>query len=326
MKILIYGSGVIGTSYAWLLSEAGFDISLLVRKIRYVRYSHSGVMVNCTDLRAKGEGFDQTVFRPKTVDKLEPSAAYDLIIVAVRHTQLNDVIPHLSKFSGNAHLLFMGHSYEALPLISKHLPKGRYLFGFPEIIGGGQTDNGISVVIFDKGHTWLGEPDGKTSARLKEVMRIFKEAGLSPAVHRNILGFLQLHSVWPVVLAGAATKASGMRQLSGNTRLIKQLRGAAREGMQLRKTRGVSVLMDHPWCMVSLPGFLSVWMIRRWARRREVQEAWEGFFRHCGDEITKQFRDIRKEGQEKSKPMPYWLSLEKHLETRFGVAPAERKA
>jgi 2-dehydropantoate 2-reductase len=32
MKILVLGAGVIGTTYAWQLSKAGHEVTLLVRK------------------------------------------------------------------------------------------------------------------------------------------------------------------------------------------------------------------------------------------------------------------------------------------------------
>jgi len=32
VKILIYGAGVIGTSYGWQLAEAGQDVTFLVRQ------------------------------------------------------------------------------------------------------------------------------------------------------------------------------------------------------------------------------------------------------------------------------------------------------
>jgi ketopantoate reductase len=42
MKILILGAGVIGTTYAWQLSNAGQDVTLFVRKANLERIKKEG--------------------------------------------------------------------------------------------------------------------------------------------------------------------------------------------------------------------------------------------------------------------------------------------
>ena len=58
MKILIVGAGVIGTIYGWQLSEAGHDISILVRESKMDVLAKDGFDVHFTDERQ----------RPKRVD------------------------------------------------------------------------------------------------------------------------------------------------------------------------------------------------------------------------------------------------------------------
>lgn len=43
MKILIYGAGVIGCTYGWKLSEAGHDITVLVRKGQKKKIDECGI-------------------------------------------------------------------------------------------------------------------------------------------------------------------------------------------------------------------------------------------------------------------------------------------
>jgi ketopantoate reductase len=45
MKILVIGAGVIGTVYAWQLSEAGQEVSVLVRKGKKERLVEDGFCI-----------------------------------------------------------------------------------------------------------------------------------------------------------------------------------------------------------------------------------------------------------------------------------------
>lgn len=60
MRILILGAGVIGTTYAWQLSNAGQDVTLLVRK------------TNLEMVRKEGFIFDARMNAKKILRQLKP--------------------------------------------------------------------------------------------------------------------------------------------------------------------------------------------------------------------------------------------------------------
>lgn len=312
MKILVFGAGVIGTTYAWQLSEAGFDVSLLVRKQRLVRYSHSGVTINCTDMRGKRREYVKTVFRPKTVDRIDAHAKYDLVIMAVKNFQLNDALPYVAKYAGNAHILFMGNLWNEFDMIGRHLPAGRYFFGFPAMAGGGRTDNGVSCLLFRKGNTMLGEPDGRTSTRLLETAEILGQAGLQPKIIGNIIPWLKAHYIWPAATFGAVCKAGSARLFSENKKLVRYSVRAIREGFRVCKARGVNPGRIFPYLLFYLPGFLLTPLLKR-SYNKEMQEVMDGHMKHGFDEMKKQFLDVLKDGKAAGIDMPYWKSLEKHI-------------
>jgi ketopantoate reductase len=312
MKILVFGAGVIGTTYAWQLSEAGFDVSLLVRKLRLVRYSHSGVTINCTDMRGRRKEFIKTVFRPKTVDRLDVNVKYDLIIMAVKNFQLNDALPYVARYSGNAHILFMGNLWNEFEMIARHLPSGRYFFGFPAMAGGGRTDNGVNCLLFKKGNTMLGEPDGKTSQRLLETARILGQAGLQPKILGNIVPWLKAHYIWPAGTFGAICKAGNARLFSENPKLVRHSVRAIREGFKVCRAKGVNPKRMFPYSLFYLPGFLLNPLLKR-SYNKEMQEVMDGHMKHGFDEMKKQYTDVMRDGKELGIEMPYWTSLEKYI-------------
>jgi 2-dehydropantoate 2-reductase len=312
MKILVFGAGVIGTTYAWQMSEAGFDVSLLVRKQRYVRYSHSGVTINCTDMRGKKKEFVKTVFRPRTVDRLDPAQPYDLIIIAVKNFQLNDILPYVAKHSGNAHILFLGHLWNEFGMIKKQLPAGRFFFGFPAMAGGGRTDNGVNALLFKSGGTVLGEPDGKMSQRLKDTVDILGKAGMRPRVNARIKDWLQVQYIWPAGNFGAVCKAGSARLFGENKALMRQAALAIREGYSVCRARGVNPGRFFPANLFYLPRFLLMPLLKR-SYSEEMLEVMEGHMKHGFDELKKQYLDVLHDGKRHGVAMPHWASFEKHV-------------
>ena len=51
MKILVFGAGVVGISYAWQLSLAGHEVVLLVRPGRKQEVESGGIAISCLDFR-----------------------------------------------------------------------------------------------------------------------------------------------------------------------------------------------------------------------------------------------------------------------------------
>jgi ketopantoate reductase len=312
MKILVFGAGVIGTTYAWQMSEAGHDVTLLVRKQRMVRYSHSGVTIMCTDMRGKKKEFTQTVFRPKTTDRLDSKTPYDLIIVALKNFQLNDAVPYIAKFSGNAHIMFLGNLWNEFALIEKHLPKGRYFFGFPSMAGGGRTENSVNCYLFKNGNTMIGEPNGQSSQRLKETFSILESSGLQPRISSRIVPWLQAHYVWPAATLGAVIKAGGARMLAGNKKLIRQSVLAMKEGYHVCKKKGIPAGSLFPYSMFFLPASILTYLMKK-SYSPEMQAVIEAHMKHGFDELKKQYYDIFEEGKALGVKMPYWASFEKYV-------------
>lgn len=312
MKILIFGAGVIGTTYAWQLSEAGFDVSLFVRKQKMVRFSHSGISISCTDMRGKKKAYTTSVFRPKTIDSLDASKGFDLIIVSVKTYQLDDVVPFLAKNAGKASILFLGNIWGGFDLIQKNLPANSYLFGFPAMAGGGKTDGGIQTTLFKNGNTMLGEPDGKVSQRLKNITEIMGKSGMQPKISGHIIGWLKAHYIWPAATFGAICKAGGVKAFSSNNKLIKQSAIAIREGFRVCKKQQVNPWQLFPYTLFYLPLAMVVPILKR-SYNPEMQEVIEGNIRHGFDEMKKQYYDVLNDGNRLAVDMPYWKSFEKHV-------------
>ncbi len=313
MKILIFGAGAIGTTYAWQIHEAGHDVSLFVRKQRMVRYSHSGVPITYTDMRKGVEDIGHSVFRPKSTDRLEPGKPYDLIIVCVRSKQLNDTIPFIAKNSGNAHILFLGNMWDELRHAEKLFPKGRFFLGFPGVISGSSVENGINCYLFRNKNTIIGEPDGKITERLQQAAEVFEEAGLQPQLSSRITDVLQHEYLRAAILPGLISKAGNASLFASNKLLIKQYVLALKEGMKVCKKRGAQAPGIFPFNRMWLPGFALTYLLQQ-SLRDESLAALDAQQKHAVDEKKKMYFDVLKTARKEKIPAPYWSSFEKYMD------------
>lgn len=171
MKILIYGMGVIGCSYGWLLSQVGCDVTLLVRDYAENTIKSEGIELKCIDYRFNQVKDKHIIFKPKVITELYPTNDFEYIIVPTNSIYLQDILPILSQSAGNAHILFFQNVWDDFEEISKWLLPQQYFFGFPFMIGGGKNGKVIESTISGLKHSYtpLGEVDGTVTVRLKTM-------------------------------------------------------------------------------------------------------------------------------------------------------------
>lgn len=81
MKILIYGAGIIGSTYGWQLAEAGHDITMFVRKGQR-QITEQGIHLICQDFRNGKKKTIDTIFHPHVIDELDAQNDFEYIVVA----------------------------------------------------------------------------------------------------------------------------------------------------------------------------------------------------------------------------------------------------
>jgi len=312
MRILVFGAGVIGITYAWQLSEAGFDVSLLVRKQRLVRYSNSGITISCTDVRGKEKEYKKTVFRPRTIDRIDPNDRFDLIITAIKNFQLNDAVPYIAKYSGNAHILFLGHLWDETQLIEKHFSKERFFYGFPAMVLGAQTINGINCYLFGNSSTFLGEPNGKLSPRLAQVRGAFEGSGLQPRVLNPIEPWIKAHFAYQATMMGPVIKAGSFRLFADNKKLIGQLVRAVREALIVARKAGIKADGLFPFWLFKLPAFMVIPMLKKYFNPT-MQAAMEASIKYNFEELKQMYLMLTKLARQNNEKTIYLTSFEKYL-------------
>ncbi len=188
MKTLVVGIGIIGTTWGWALSNAGIDVTYLVRP-GYKDKFKDGVTLDVLDGRKNHKKENVVKYDLKCVETITASDHYELIIVSVNFNKIDAVLDQLVPMSGDAIFLIFGANWFGVEAIEKRIPKERYLMGFPR--GGGTRQDGTYYSVSLESNVFLGEADGSRTEKLQGVELLFAQADIHADISDNIL-----HLIW----------------------------------------------------------------------------------------------------------------------------------
>ncbi len=270
MKTLIYGAGPIGRWLALKLERAGKDVTLLARNETYLSLVRDGIRI--VD-GLTGRRFHASV---KLVRELSPQDRYDLVVAPMAKSSRLAVCPILAKNDQLENILFLGNEVAGPAEYLKHLSKKQVLLGFPGA-GGGWDGDDLVIVGHDKpgGKIFIGELDGKTRARTRQIKELFEAAGIKTSVEKNIDGWLKYHFAFMGPTAGVIFKCGGStRAVAADKEAIHQYCRACREAGDVLRAVGYPKRQ---------PGIFNLYY---WTPRRLEPKIFSWFFAAHGVEVA----------------------------------------
>ncbi|MBC6307987.1 ketopantoate reductase family protein [Listeria sp. FSL L7-1582] len=193
-RILIFGAGVIGGTYAISFIEAGYEVTMLARGERLQTLREKGLQFN-----KKGETKTVTI---QVIEKLEVSDVYDFIFVPVKYEQAESALWAL-KDNQSKNIVTLINNPSGYEKWEQILGTGRLLPGFPS--AGGEIKNGIlhsqyGPKLIQK--TMFGEIDGQDSERVRKLAQLFRNANIAYSISDDMDAMQKTH----VALVAALSK------------------------------------------------------------------------------------------------------------------------
>lgn len=309
MNILVAGAGVIGTTYAWKLSQAGHQVTLLVRPGQKRAAERDGFTIYCKDERKKQTPPEEVVYHPPVVETLAAASPVDLILVTVKSNQLDALLPDLAKYAGRADVLFFQNNGWGSQHIQKFLPESQILFGFSRLIRGWKEGRCIECIIFDSPlmSTLLGEASGEITPRLQKYEAMFRQADLKPQLHRHITDWLATHYVEFLGAAGGILQAGCTEYFVEDDALLREALLATREGLDICRARGINLFRSalfNLW-LYYLPLALIIPLARWQYKLPSIQQFFDENVSHNMDELRHGYFDVLNEGIRLGVPTPH---------------------
>jgi 2-dehydropantoate 2-reductase len=229
MQIAILGPGGIGSTFAFQLSRAGHDVTVIARGKRLAQLQADAAIVTGAGERAA----------VKVLGALDPSMPFDLVLVSVLSPQVDAVLPALTASSAKT-VMFMFNTFEPLSRLREAVGEARFAFGFPAILA--TLDDGkLNAKIINRGQTSI--TSDPTWAR------VFTEAGITTAVEPHMESWLRTHAAFVVpFMVGAATAYTRKAGLSWRESF--KLSRAMNEGFTLVRRLG-NTLTPLPMAVMS---------------------------------------------------------------------------
>jgi 2-dehydropantoate 2-reductase len=231
MQILVYGAGVIGTLLAAQLHDAGNHVSLVARGHRLAALQEHGVLI---------AEADSSAVRQVPIAVVEkPAGPYDLIVVALRTHQVEDVLESLDGQNGD--VLFLLNWAAGPEPLAAAIGRERVLLGFPAT--GGTMDG--DVVRYRRSLLTrlvsmpIGEPDGGVSPRLKRIVQSLRSSGIRAKAEPRMDAWLKTHAAFELPLGQAVHGAGGLDSLARNPAAIRDMIRRMRQNFRALPTRPV---------------------------------------------------------------------------------------
>lgn len=317
MKILIYGAGVIGCTYGWQLSQAGCDITVMVRPTRRRKIEESGINILCHDYRTGKEQTHELIFWPSVIDKLSSDNDFEYIIISTGSHHLDEILPVLKGSAGKAHILFFQNLWISdLDKISSYLSPSQYFFGFPFMAGGGKVMNGIDSVISGSKYskTMLGEAGGQLSVRVKNLAAILEKAGMRPFISGQIINWLIPHYAFIAAISSGILKAGGsMKDFLSDADMVKKSVRSIREAFHICRQAGYDPKKEKVNQLYYMPFFISISVMRKIFSDAGMSLMFDNYLKQSAGEIEHMLQSIIESGGKSDMEISSLIGMESKL-------------
>jgi len=311
MKVLIIGTGVVGTIYGWALSKAGIDVTHVVRK--------EGLPVtdnlDLLDLRAGHPKHSRVTYAPKTVGQISPSDGFDLVIVATKHYQAAEAIQQYLPAAPGATFLLFTANWDGTAGIDHLLPRSFILWGYAAA-SGGPDDQGTLIATVNPA-VRFGMLEGSDPEKFNSVTELFQRAGFTLDIKSDIIEWLWVHHAINAGGIGICLWAGGIAQATQSFTTLRLGTLAIREALAVVAARGIdlhrypdarSILNTPVW----LAGLAVMYAIRFTEKGRRLLRG--SHFDNSSEEMKRYYFDVLSTGESLGVAMPHLSSLREKIE------------
>ena len=249
MRILIFGAGVIGSLYAALLTEAGFDISVYARGRRLESLRQDGLLYKSNAEIRKAP--------VKVLSKLEAGDLYDLVFLTVRENQLHAALEELQQ-NASPTIVTMVNSLETYDQWEAICGTGRIIPAFPG--AGGGFDGGVLDAALTPR---LIQPTtiGKTDGREKNLARVLYRAKIPCQIVPDMHAWQLCHLAMVVPIADAYYEAADPEHAGRDAALMRKTAKQIRDNLNAIAARKIRLSPRKMQAFRLLPTPLVGWIL-----------------------------------------------------------------
>jgi 2-dehydropantoate 2-reductase len=319
-KILVYGTGPLGSLFAARLQEGGNDVSILARGQRLADLREHGIVL--AEFKTK----QRAVTRVNVVEELAPDDAYDLVLVIMRKNHALQILPVLAANEHTPNVLFLMNNAAGPGELVEALGRERVLIGFPNSAGyrEGHVVHCLAGTEEDPALVPFGEVDGHITVRTQRVACILESApGFGAEVRTDMDAWLKYHVALLMPSLAPALYAAGTDnyRLARTRDLVVLTIRAIREGFRVLRALGLPVTPSKYRIFEWVPEPILVFMLRRLLVNEMMEVAMVKHANAARDEVKHLADEFLALARATSVPTPTIDRLYPHLDPDTPLVP-----
>lgn len=256
-RILFFGAGVIGSTYAIKFIKAGYKVTMLARSNRLKTLRENGLQYYEKDLIKN--------LKVDIIEKLEPNDIYDYIFVPVRYEQAESALFAL-KDNQSKNIITMTNNSKGYSTWENILGKGRLLPAFPSA-GGCITDGVLHSKFAPKvvQPTIFGEINGQITERARTLGNLFNTAKISYSIVKNMDAMQKTHAAVDIALSKCLYSGDDLRELSvvRSKESVHNMNLDIKAYLRLVDKAGVTITPSKLKIIMICPAWLMDFVVRR---------------------------------------------------------------
>jgi len=239
VKVLVYGSGVIGSYLAHVLCTAGNDVTMLARGKWKEQLEKNGLRIR-HHLQHK-----ETLDHPAVIEAITDDQAYDIVFAVMPYNRIGAILEPLAAVHAPL-VVMVGNNMNPTKMqqtiLEKTICSKEVLFAFQSTAGKRDQENGVLICErLGTGNMDIGGlhvlPDETVQKKLETV---FSGSGYKLRWQPDMEAYLICHlaAVLPICYLAYACNGD-LRSANGKQR--KQMRLASREAYWMLKSQGIPI-------------------------------------------------------------------------------------
>lgn len=312
MKVLVYGSGVIGSYLAHVLCAAGNDVTMLARRKWKEQLEKNGLRIR-HHLQHK-----ETLDHPAVIEELADDQSYDIVFAVMPYNRIGAVLEPLATVRSPL-VVMVGNNMNPAEMqqtiLEKTVCPKEVLFAFQATAGKRDQENGILICErLGTGNMDIGGlhamPDEATRKQLETV---FAGSGYRLRWQTNMEAYLICHlaAILPICYL-TYTCNGNLRAANGKQR--KQMRLSSREAYAMLESLGIPILPaeDEKYYQPGVKGTLMQFVYFLMSKTEMGDLIACAHCRNAWEEIEMLDRAFEKINEKAPNfPMPNWNELKK---------------
>ena len=249
MKILVMGVGAMGSVYAALLADAGHEVWAVDTWAEHVD------AINAHGLRLEGASGDRVVTSIRATTDVTQVGPCDLCLIATKASGVGPATRAAAPVIGaEALVLTIQNGLGAGDRISQHIAPDNVLLGVADGFGasmkgpGHAHHNAMKLIR-------IGELNGGLTRRLKQLEKVWQEAGFDARAFDNITQLIWEKFLCNVTFSAPCTVFNEtVGELMANPEHWAIALGAMREAHAIAVAKGIPLGFDDPVAYVTAFG------------------------------------------------------------------------